>query len=147
MQKSLSILECGVKMHDGNVLFDHSIVEEFASEALKKLDNAFEKIIAKIEPPVKYVNEKLPIDEIINALNDLIKTNTAKPKYINDLIDNGYIMPDGKTVLTGLDNIAEFLYTKIENLSANLLLQFRQKDGSEFTLRTAQAAISRCKPR
>jgi hypothetical protein len=69
-----------------------------------------------------------------------------KPKYIADLIEEGYISPDGRITYAGLDDIAEYLTTKIESVTPQLLLsQFVQKDGSKYSLRTAQDAVKRNK--
>jgi hypothetical protein len=70
-----------------------------------------------------------------------------RQKYINDLIEQGYIAPDGKTVFaTSLDDIAEFLFTKIESVTPELLINtFVQSDGSAYSLRTAQEAVKRTK--
>jgi hypothetical protein len=68
----------------------------------------------------------------------------AMPSFIIDLIEQGYVDRDGKTAMTGLDNIAEFLSTRIENLTADLLLKyFVQKDGTKYSQRSAQDAVKR----
>ena len=68
------------------------------------------------------------------------------PKYIRELIEQGYIGPDGKTVMGSLEAIAEFLLTKIEEVTPQLLINsFVKKDGTKYSLRTAQDAIQRSK--
>ncbi|GHV64191.1 hypothetical protein AGMMS49587_16070 [Spirochaetia bacterium] len=70
------------------------------------------------------------------------------PGFIGELIKEGYIDKDGKTTLTELDNIAEFLSTRIENVTPGLLLRyFVKRDSSPYKLRTAQDAIKRNKTR
>jgi hypothetical protein len=81
-------------------------------------------------------------DYIIELVKEL-KPESSMPEYIRKLIEQGYIGQDGITALTGLDNIAEFLFTRIESLSPELLLQFRQSNGSEYSKRSAQDAVKR----
>ncbi|GHV02104.1 hypothetical protein FACS189485_01750 [Spirochaetia bacterium] len=103
-------------------------------EKIKTWKELREAIIVKI----KY--EKMKSRE--GAKNQIIVT----PSFIIDLIEQGYVDKDGKTALAGLDNIAEFLYTKIENVTAEFLLRyFVQKDGSSYSQRTAQDAVKRNK--
>jgi hypothetical protein len=83
-------------------------------------------------------------DYIIEFLKEL-KTDNNRPKYVYALMEQGYVGKDGVTALTGLDNIAEFLSTNIEIVTPQLLLQFRQSDGKEYSLRTAQDAVRRNK--
>ena len=72
---------------------------------------------------------------------------TKAPIYISQLIEEGYIADDGKTVLATLEDIAEFLFTKIESVTPKLLVKtFLQYDGKKYTLRAAQDAIQRTKP-
>ena len=78
-----------------------------------------------------------------------IEENTKRiaPKYINQLIEQGYIADDGKTVLASLDDVAEFLFTIIDSVTPKLLVNtFRQCNGKKYTLRAAQDAIQRTKP-
>jgi hypothetical protein len=86
---------------------------------------------------------KKDTDLIIELLK--LKSEKTRPEYINDLIEEGYLKPNGKTALTGLDNITEFLSTRIENLTPQVLLQFEQSNGDKYSLRTAQDAIKRNK--
>jgi hypothetical protein len=82
---------------------------------------------------------------IIELLKELQQKN-SRPPYINELMQQGYIATDGKTVFTSLDNIVESLFTKIESVTPQLLVNtFLQTNGSKFALRTAQDAIQRNK--
>ena len=88
---------------------------------------------------------KNDIKFIIELLKEL-QQEKERPKYIVALIDEGYIASDGKTVFTSLENIAEFLQANIESVTPELLVDtFVQKDGSEYSLRTAQDAVKRTK--
>jgi hypothetical protein len=97
-----------------------------------------------------------------NQIIDLIKKDTSliielvkelqskkeRPKYIDPLINEGFIADDGKTALTSLDKIAEYLIKVLEldSVTPQLLkFSFVQADGTEYSLRTAQDAIQRSK--
>ena len=109
---------------------------------IAKLDVLFEEYTARIEENQDVINES-SVSELITKINVLLKE--PRPKYITGLIDEGYLMTDGRTALVGLERIAEYLYTHIENVTPEILLQFRQKNGLPFTQRTAQAAATGCK--
>lgn len=109
---------------------------------IAKMDALFEEYTARIEENQVVINES-SISELITKVNILLKE--PRPKYITDLIDEGYLLPDGRTTLVGLEKIAEYLYTHIENVTPEILMQFRQKNGLPFTQRTAQSAATNCK--
>jgi hypothetical protein len=69
------------------------------------------------------------------------------PEYVKRIIEAGLIDRDGMTALEGLDKIADYLLNewKMEFLSPELLLQFRQKNGKHFSLNTAREAVKRAK--
>jgi hypothetical protein len=110
---------------------------------IAKLNVLIEEYTVPIEENQIVINES-SVSELITKINTLLKE--PRPKYITDLIDQGYLMPNGRTVTVGLERIAEYLYTHIENVTPEILLQFRQKNGLPFTQRTAQAAATSCKP-
>ena len=110
---------------------------------ITKLNILFEEYTVPIEENQVVINES-SVSELITKINALLKE--PRPKYITDLIDQGYLLSDGRTVTVGLERIAEYLYTHIENVTPEILLQFRQKNGLPFTQRMAQAADTGCKP-
>jgi len=82
---------------------------------------------------------------IIELLKEL-QQKKERPGYIEGLIEQGYIADDGKTVLTSLDNVAEYLQANIESVTPKLLIStFLQYDGAKYSMRTAQDAIQRTK--
>jgi len=112
---------------------------------MKKKPSAdeFQSLISVYDEKLKLIiehEEKMTL--LIERLEKVIE---SRPKYITGLIDEGYLMPDGKTTNVGLGRIAEYLYTHIENVTPEILLQFRQKNGLPFTKRTAKAAATSCK--
>jgi hypothetical protein len=65
----------------------------------------------------------------------------------HELSEQGYVGGDGKTAYSSLDNIAEALFSRIESVTPQLLVNsFVQYNGSKYSLRTAQDAIQKTKP-
>jgi len=83
--------------------------------------------------------------ENLEEIKNLLKSNENRPDYINDLVNLGYLYRDGITALAGLDKIAELLIMKVDFLSPDLLMQFRQKDGKPFSINSAREAVKRAK--
>ena len=125
-----------------------------------KLSHKYKKILYLSEALANHQKDEV-YKRIVNDTEDgfcswAIRNNIAKiekntqkkaPKYINQLIEQGYIADDGETVLASLDDVAEFLFTKIESVTPKLLVKtFRQFDGKKYTSRAAQDAIQRTKP-
>ena len=80
----------------------------------------------------------------------IVKQTEAKselPDYIDQLIENGLIKPDGITTIASLQDIADFLFKHklVDKVTTKLLLQFNQENGKPFTFSSAQQAASRCK--
>jgi hypothetical protein len=126
-----------------NTTLKPKLKEFLSQQGISLKDNA-------IDAACKFIN-----DEIIELIQkdkgliiELVKEiqSKEKPRYIDDLIQEGYIAGDGKTALASLDNIAEFLKTKIESVTPKLLMvSFIQDNGKKFSPRTAQDAVYRNK--
>jgi len=102
------------------------------------------EIKALLEEHLESQNEQT---KILKEQSKEIKA--ARPDYVNRLIEAGLVSPDGITVWGGgLDKVADYLLNqwKMDFLSPELLLQFRQKNGKEFSLSTAREAVKRAKP-
>lgn len=86
-------------------------------------------------------------NDIVKVLNllDLPDTNSTKPKYIQDLIDNALIDTDGKTVIcNNLTYVAEFICnhypeTKVTQFT---LEQFVKPNGEKYSKGTINKVFS-----
>jgi hypothetical protein len=66
------------------------------------------------------------------------------PDYKKILIDNGLINAD-MTVIDSLPKVAKYLHRSGIEVTTNILLQFKQKNGDLFTEGTAGQVASRLK--
>jgi len=113
-------------------------IKEFVSFILEDQN---ESDMKKNESYIKNIEKK------IDSLVKLIEQEKEKPLFIKRLIDEGYILPDGRTALTSLENIAEYLHANIESVTPELLVNsFNKIDGKQYSDRTAQDAVKRTKP-
>ena len=99
---------------------------------------------------LKKTLESLGILPSIGDNIEKIATQTEKeqktPEYVTALIEAGLLDKDWKAT-KGLPKIVRFLHTdwKMDNLEAGILLQFKQRTGEPFSLRTVQEEIKRVK--
>jgi hypothetical protein len=120
---------------------------------LKMLMGIAEGKIKSIEPAIlKKQHDELVkgIKEILDCVKKIDKQTENRPivpDYIKELVKNGYLASDGKTVISSsLDNVAEFLYSlNLDNFNYKMLMQFRQLNGKPFSPNSAKEAIKRCK--
>jgi len=116
-----------------------------------KADNIFFEITNKIDSGeiitfAEFYKMAKGFNEIKEIVNKNQKIDTLqmeyRPQYINDLIEDGYIMPDGKTAIKSLREITRYLRKKGIEVTAVLLSQFRKKDGKPFTERTRKTVAN-----
>jgi hypothetical protein len=84
---------------------------------------------------------------ITELLEEQIKNGVKRPDYVNKLIEEGLIYPDGITAIEGLDTIADYLLNtlRLDFVSPELLMQFRKMDGELFSIKSAREAVKRAK--
>lgn len=115
----------------------------------KRIQHNCMKFINKLSPDEgkkkQLIIEKL--EEVLLATKKIDRQTEHKlimPGYVNKLIENGYVAPDGETAIASLDDIAEFLYTlKLDSFNFKTLLHFRQHNGRPFSENTAKEAVKR----
>ena len=101
------------------------------------------QIISLLEQQLESQNEQIEIQK--KQLDESI--NSLRPDYVNRLIESGLVYIDGVTALESLDKIADYLLNewKMDFLSPELLMQFRQKDGKSYSINSAKEAVKRAK--
>jgi len=118
-----------------------------------ELTEIFIKCIVKKFPNS---NHKIKLDELEKTLSSglkkmdkklavYMKEITPKPKYIQELINGGNLMPDGKTCVHSLDSVAQALVANNIEINAKLLSQFIQPNGDEYALKTRIEVANRVK--
>jgi hypothetical protein len=115
-------------------LFIRSIDNQFPN--LRNEKN-FDKIKEMFSLGLKELEENLAVQ---------IKNRHPYPSYIQELMDKGCIMPDGKMVVRGIDDVAQALNT-IVPVNKRILSQFKQgekgKEGLDFSDKTLSEAADR----
>jgi len=132
-------------------------------DALFYLKDALNKHEKKIP-----AGEKLKDGELFGAMYNSTRTNQIrgfieeieaikkkKPapsgidaELLEECANEGYLNPDRIRIAkkSSLDKLAEFLYTRVENLSPDMLSHFRKKDGKEYSENSRNEAVKRARP-
>lgn len=98
----------------------------------------------KEQPPVFNDVQQLTqeIKRLTNAINDLKRP--AYPAWIQDLIDNAFIKPDGKTAISSLDDIAQEIKNFLRRqINTQHLEMFNKKDGTKFSQKSIKNAVTK----
>lgn len=128
-------------MQSINQVAQDYIASTLSEEKMKHEHQA--KIEDLLEQQLKTQEEQV---EILKEQSDG-SISAYRPAYVNQLVEDGLVYIDGVTALAGLDKIADYLlnHSKIDFLSPELLLQFRQKTGEQFSINTARESVKRAK--
>lgn len=74
-------------------------------------------------------------------LEEIYKSKEVPPSYIQELVNKGYLGRDGKTAIKSLQKIADYMAQVLGmDVTKELLLQFRQKNGDPFATRSCEDA-------
>lgn len=120
------------------VLDEDFLMYQFTYEVIDIVLEQYQLLLGEIlkvdYSSIDFISEKVSPKEIGNIL----------PIYINQLIDSGVILKDGKTVSTNLERAIESLFHIIDkNLVSTKLIRetFLKQDGTQYTFKTVSEKL------
>jgi len=143
--------------YDGKKIEINHFVDKNIKQLCVKPGNDFSHL--DFSGAVHYFNEskKLKEERFFNGFDPSTKKGLKelfylqpenKPSYIVKAIQEGLLDSDGIRIAlnSSIDKLAEFLYKNVENLSPDLLKQFRKKNGKPYAMSSLKEAVKRAKP-